>query len=80
MQICWDMIIREGNSEKTVWIKSKETIRRIGGKTKKSSVAGAEESRGFWGRIWDPPVEQNKSAQWLGKLETDLNGLKQQEY
>ena len=63
-----------------VWIKSKETIWGIGGKTKKSSVASAEESRGFGGRIWDPPVKQNKSAQWLGELETDLNGLKQQEY
>ena len=41
-------------------------------------VPDAEESKEFWSGIWDVPVEHNKNAEWLKKLENHTRDVPKQ--
>ena len=38
----------------------------------------ADESKAFWGNIWDNPVDYNSGADWLTEVEDRLSGVKKQ--
>ena len=49
------------------------------GNERQTVVPDAEESRKFWGEIWDKPVRHNENAEWLKTLEEDVVDIQVQE-
>ena len=57
----------------------KRLFEEIEGKARQEAVVpDAEESKEFWSGIWDVPVEHNKNAEWLKKLENHTRDVPKQ--
>ena len=46
--------------------------------TDNTTTPDADESKAFWGNIWDNPVDYNSGADWLTEVEDRLSGVQKQ--
>ena len=65
----YEQRIKQYRQNRLFYIDQKRFYQEINGETRKEKILpNAEESRKFWGEIWDNAKEHNKQAEWLQQI------------
>ena len=70
----YDQRIKQFRQNRMFYTSQKQFYQEISGETRRSDITpDSEESKKFWGDIWDNPCEHNSNAEWLGKVKEETN-------